>query len=555
MVIAEASTRAATISATIDLPSSEMLVLAGVTASSSGTMTGPAGWEEGWDVIGAPNGASFHRSDQGAGPLTVSTSLDSGLGKDQALVVVGIQSAGGESAVNRPPVLSEIGNKTVTEGQLLSFQVRASDADNDELTLDVLNEPGDSEFVDHGDGIGTFNWVPSTGLGGNSYDVTFTVSDGKTFDFEVIRIQVEAPLVNTPPVLSVIGNKTVTEGQLLSFPVSATDANNDALTLSVSDNPTGSTFVDHGNGTGTFSWTPGSGDVGTHSGIVFTASDGQAIDTESIAITVQPSGGGAPATVSSTSSLEPIGNAVRQWNHFYDPATHDRVVAILHAEASPGVVTQSVTYNGVAMTRLKEVRVNTVYPRRVEVWELKQAQLPASAGSYVLRAVYSSWARGGGGAYSLSNTDQSAAVVIAEASTRAAAISATIDLPNSEMLVLTGVTASSSGTMTGPAGWAEGWDVIGAPNGASFHRSDQGPGPLTVSASLDSGVGKDQALVVVGIRSAGGTPPVNTPPVLSVIGNKTVTEGQLLSFPVSATDANNDALTLSVSDNPTGSTF
>lgn len=89
--------------------------------------------------------------------------------------------------------------------------------------------------------------------------------------------------VNRPPVLTAIGSKTVTEGQTLQFTVSATDPDNDPLTLSASNLPTGATFNAT---TGVLSWTPSYSQSGSYTGVHFEVSDGNASDTEDITIIV-----------------------------------------------------------------------------------------------------------------------------------------------------------------------------------------------------------------------------------------------------------------------------
>ena len=85
---------------------------------------------------------------------------------------------------------------------------------------------------------------------------------------------------NQTPTLASIGNKTIAEGSLLSFSLSASDADGDALTYSVSGNPGGSLSGS------TFEWTPGSDDAGSYQ-VTFTASDGNGgSDSETITITV-----------------------------------------------------------------------------------------------------------------------------------------------------------------------------------------------------------------------------------------------------------------------------
>jgi len=84
----------------------------------------------------------------------------------------------------------------------------------------------------------------------------------------------------------------VTEGELLSFTVTATDADSDPLTLNTTNLPAGVTVTDNGGGSWTVEWTPDANDVGSHSDMVFEVSDGQETDDETISITVQAQNGG-----------------------------------------------------------------------------------------------------------------------------------------------------------------------------------------------------------------------------------------------------------------------
>ncbi|MEA1899885.1 MAG: Ig-like domain-containing protein, partial [Thermodesulfobacteriota bacterium] len=91
-----------------------------------------------------------------------------------------------------------------------------------------------------------------------------------------------------PPKLAHIVDKKVDEGQTLNFTVSATDHDNDFLTLTPSNLPDDASFTDNGNGTGTFTWNTDFTDDGNYPGVTFTASDGNIADddTETITITV-----------------------------------------------------------------------------------------------------------------------------------------------------------------------------------------------------------------------------------------------------------------------------
>jgi len=175
---------------------------------------------------------------------------------------------------NNPPILSPIGNKTVNEGNLLEFTVSASDPDGDNLTYAVSNLPEGASFVNQ-----TFRWTPSYDQAG-TYEVTFSVEDGRGGkDTETIFIIVKD--VNRAPILAPIGNKTVDEGSLLEFTISASDPDGDALTYSATNLPRGASFVGR-----TFRWTPDYDQAGTYE-VTFIVEDGKGgKDSETIYITV-----------------------------------------------------------------------------------------------------------------------------------------------------------------------------------------------------------------------------------------------------------------------------
>jgi len=88
---------------------------------------------------------------------------------------------------------------------------------------------------------------------------------------------------NSAPVLAPIGNKSANENSSLQFTVTATDADLDLITYSVSGLPAGASF---NAATGVFSWTPTYSQAGTYN-FTFTASDGNGgTDSETITITV-----------------------------------------------------------------------------------------------------------------------------------------------------------------------------------------------------------------------------------------------------------------------------
>ncbi len=92
--------------------------------------------------------------------------------------------------------------------------------------------------------------------------------------------------IDHPPVIMPIGNKTIPAGYLLSFTVSATDANGDPIALAAGPLPTGATFFDSGNGSGIFLWQPDTTQIGLHL-VPFTATAGSLTDHDTILIMVE----------------------------------------------------------------------------------------------------------------------------------------------------------------------------------------------------------------------------------------------------------------------------
>ena len=103
---------------------------------------------------------------------------------------------------------------------------------------------------------------------------------GSTDDFTTIKY-----FKNLEPVLDSIGSKSVAEDSNLTFRVHATDPNGTIPILSAANLPLNATFVDSGNGAGSFSFDPDFNQEGLYQ-VIFRASDGILIDSEVVDITV-----------------------------------------------------------------------------------------------------------------------------------------------------------------------------------------------------------------------------------------------------------------------------
>src|SRR4030066_197158 len=84
-----------------------------------------------------------------------------------------------------------------------------------------------------------------------------------------------------PPTLTVLYRHLIHQLCPAALPllITATDADGTIPSFTTSTLPTGATFVNNGNGTGTFNWTPSFVQSGSYN-VTFRASDGFAIDTD-----------------------------------------------------------------------------------------------------------------------------------------------------------------------------------------------------------------------------------------------------------------------------------
>ena len=184
-------------------------------------------------------------------------------------------------AVNQPPVLDPIGDKTVSEGQLLQFTVTATDPDGDDLTFSASNLPPGATFTTS---TATFSWTPGFSDAGNYPDVEFTVTDdGDPMELDVELITITVGDVNRAPVFTNPGPQDILEDEELSFSVSATDPDGDTVTLSASGTPTGATFS---TSTGSFTWTPSLAQAGVYVVSFIATDDGTPQESASIDVVI-----------------------------------------------------------------------------------------------------------------------------------------------------------------------------------------------------------------------------------------------------------------------------
>ncbi len=494
-----------------------------------------------------------------------------------------IYPCGGSS--NQPPLLFTIGNHSTSLSNLLTFAVTATDIDGDPITLTVSNAPGDAAFGSTG-GNGTFTWTNPAPVG--VYTTSFHAADDDGADSETILITVGTGTEH--PVISAIANKSVILNKSVSFDVFATDAENDPITLTVSNAPAGSTFSST-NGNGSFSWA-GASPTGTYA-MTFYARDTNGYDTEAVTIYVTPPTNlpaiqaianpwvlagndlvfGVTATdadgdaITLTASNLPAGasfqaaggDGVFSWTNAAPVGTY---TSAFYAADNDGVVSRPVV---ISVPLSGALWINEIHYDNAGTDTNEGVEIAGTAGidlSYYVLYAYN----GGDGLVYSSN-----------------GLSGVID---DEGCGYGAVWVPVSGLQNGPDGVAlvlDGSNMIQFLSYEATIAASNGPAAGQYADNIkvsEAGTETDRSLQLKGVGTnyiqfswggptnapsrgalnesqwiypCGGS--TNQPPFLYHVGNRSVPLNNTLSFTVAATDVDNDPITLSVSNAPAGSTF
>ena len=163
------------------------------------------------------------------------------------------------TAINDPPVLNLIGNKSGDELTLISFTATATDPDIPANTLTFSLDAGAPSGASINSSTGNFTWTPTEVQGPGVYPVTVRVTDNGTpplNDFEIIQITVNE--VNEPPI-AVDDEYTTDEDTPLNVPapgvlLNDTDPDGNPMNAILDVGPTNGTLTLNLNGS--FVYTP-----------------------------------------------------------------------------------------------------------------------------------------------------------------------------------------------------------------------------------------------------------------------------------------------------------
>ncbi len=145
------------------------------------------------------------------------------------------------TTTNRPPVFEPIASRTVNEGELVNFLVRASDPERATIKLHAGRLCPGAKFTDNGNGTGSFSWqVPFVGEGSSSSGVVPVVIVASDGDLNS-NLEVSFNVVNRNrlPQITVSSNLVSGAGDTLYVPFAATDPDFETVTFSASGLPGG----------------------------------------------------------------------------------------------------------------------------------------------------------------------------------------------------------------------------------------------------------------------------------------------------------------------------
>lgn len=235
-----------------------------------------------WVIESGPTGLSIDgngvlawtpgESDAGPQPVTVRATDDQGASDTESFSIEVLLP-------NSPPLIGEIGRRTVAVGQTLGFQVPASDPDPGDTLAHALLEGPVGMQLDPVSGL--LNYSPTLAELG-VHPVTVQVTDQRGFaDREAFEVRVID--ANQAPELAPIGDQGAILGQAFSLTLSATDLDADPLRYALLDGPPGMR-VDPVSGV--IHWVPTSLLQGVESVVVEVRDDKDASDSEGFRIIV-----------------------------------------------------------------------------------------------------------------------------------------------------------------------------------------------------------------------------------------------------------------------------
>ena len=167
------------------------------------------------------------------------------------------------AAVNDAPVILSTAPTSATEGVEYRYAVDADDVDGPTLAYSLATAPAGMQISESG----LITWTPADGI--STANVIVAVSDGSDSGSVTQSFTIAVTDVNDAPVITSVAPTSVVLGEEYTYTPSATDAENDPLTWSLTQKPAGMTINAT---TGAISWTPA--EAGSSGTVRLVANDG-----------------------------------------------------------------------------------------------------------------------------------------------------------------------------------------------------------------------------------------------------------------------------------------
>lgn len=162
------------------------------------------------------------------------------------------------TADDRGPRIDPLVDRVVHEGEELVVVVTGRDPDGEPVAFELASQ-GTSPGMSFDADTGVFRWTPGADDEGE-WSLTFRVhANGATAETGMV---VTVADVNRPPRLDALTPPAGVEGSLLTFTVTATDPDLDAVSFDAEGLPAGAALDA---ATGVFTWTPSLSQAGAHS--------------------------------------------------------------------------------------------------------------------------------------------------------------------------------------------------------------------------------------------------------------------------------------------------
>ena len=190
-------------------------------------------------------------------------------------------SVSGVLAGNHPPVFLTYPVMSATAGQAYTYKVVAYDKDGDPLSYVLVKGPA-GMTMDASTGV--VSWMPTPASPSRSTVVLQVYDAAGGYDTPTFTLTANG--TNRAPVLTALPSEIDgKEGQVLTIPVQATDADGDKLIYWVNNLPPGATFDEQHQA---LIWTPGFGAAGTYTNVTFVVSDGLHQVSETTTVVIAP---------------------------------------------------------------------------------------------------------------------------------------------------------------------------------------------------------------------------------------------------------------------------